>query len=129
MAATQVPKPKPQTRNTQTQTPQGFDGSDATSSTSLDKVPLDTGLETQIFVTVSVGTPRQRFKVILDTGSSVFGIFCDSPPKKGERKFSAHIYLPHFIPFGGPQKKGGKGTHPRRKPVGRGRAGEGNTHS
>uniref|UniRef100_A0A6U2CCJ1 Peptidase A1 domain-containing protein n=2 Tax=Hemiselmis andersenii TaxID=464988 RepID=A0A6U2CCJ1_HEMAN len=92
--------------------PEGFDGSDAAASSAIDKVPLDTGLQTQIFVTISVGTPRQHFKVILDTGSSVLGIFCDSPPKKGEPRF-AHIYLPHFIPFGGNKGKEAM-QHPRR---------------
>lgn len=69
--------------------------------------------------------------MILDTGSSVLGIFCDAPPKKGEPKF-AHIYLPHFIPFSGPQKKGGGHAehHPRRPGGGRGRAAhEGDTGS
>jgi hypothetical protein len=42
----------------------------------VDKVPLDTGLATQIFVNVSIGTPRQPLKVILDTGSSVLAVFC-----------------------------------------------------
>ena len=32
-------------------------------------------LETQYFMNISVGNPRQNFTVIFDTGSSVFGIF------------------------------------------------------
>mmetsp|Transcript_42433 Transcript_42433/g.99624 ORF Transcript_42433/g.99624 Transcript_42433/m.99624 type:complete len:534 (+) Transcript_42433:228-1829(+) len=77
--------------------PEGYDDEEEAASSSVDKVPLDTGLQTQIFINVTMGTPRQQLKVILDTGSSVFAVFCNSPPKKGEPRF-AHIYLPHFIP-------------------------------
>lgn len=67
----------------------------------LTKVPVDFYEETQFFVNVSVGTPRQTRTVILDTGSSVFGIFCDPPPKAGDaQEGRSHIYLPHFIPAG-----------------------------
>uniref|UniRef100_A0A7S4N8N2 Peptidase A1 domain-containing protein n=1 Tax=Guillardia theta TaxID=55529 RepID=A0A7S4N8N2_GUITH len=77
--------------------PEGFDDGSHTASGEIDKVPLETGLQTQIFINVSIGVPRQTVKVVLDTGSSVFAVFCDKPPKKGARSF-AHIYLPHFIP-------------------------------
>ena len=77
--------------------PEGFDDGNHLSSGVVDKVPLDTGISTQIFVNVSVGTPRQPMKVILDTGSSVFAVFCDRPPKK-DGPHLEHIYLPHFIP-------------------------------
>lgn len=40
----------------------------------------------------------QTRTVILDTGSSVFSIFCDPPPQKHDSN-PGHIYLPHFIPF------------------------------
>jgi len=63
----------------------------------LTKVPVDFYEQTQFFVNVSLGTPRQTRTVILDTGSSVFGVFCDPPPKRGEAT-NSHIYLPHFIP-------------------------------
>jgi len=62
----------------------------------LTKVPVDFYQQTQYFVNVSVGTPRQTRTVILDTGSSVFSIFCDPPPQKHDG--GSHIYLPHFIP-------------------------------
>ena len=62
----------------------------------LTKVPVDFYQQTQYFVNVSVGTPRQTRTVILDTGSSVLAIFCDAPPKKHDG--ASHIYLPHFIP-------------------------------
>ena len=65
----------------------------------LTKVPVDFYEQTQYFVNVSVGTPRQTRTVILDTGSSVFSIFCDPPPQKHDG--GSHIYLPHFIPAGG----------------------------
>ena len=49
--------------------------------------------------------PHSFLAVILDTGSSVFGIFCDAPPKGGkagaEGGHRGHIYLPHFIPSSG----------------------------
>ncbi|EKX48507.1 hypothetical protein GUITHDRAFT_105653 [Guillardia theta CCMP2712] len=63
----------------------------------MSKVPVDFYEQTQFFVNVSLGTPRQTRTVILDTGSSVFGVFCDPPPKRGEAT-NSHIYLPHFIP-------------------------------
>jgi hypothetical protein len=40
-------------------------------------------------------------------GRSVLGIFCDKTPRKGEPRF-AHIYLPHFIPFGAPAHTGSR---------------------
>jgi hypothetical protein len=59
----------------------------------VDKVPLDTGLATQIFVNVSIGTPRQPLKVILDTGSSVFAVFCGpSLPSRLSRPVVACSY-------------------------------------
>jgi hypothetical protein len=64
----------------------------------LTKVPVDFYEQTQYFVNISIGTPRQVRTVILDTGSSVLGIFCDPPPK-GHGPHG-HIYLPHFIPAG-----------------------------
>ncbi|KAJ1491593.1 hypothetical protein T484DRAFT_1774256 [Baffinella frigidus] len=63
--------------------PEGFDdGVTAGHDGSIDKVPLETGMQTQMFVNISMGTPRQEMRVILDTGSSVFAVFCDTPPKK-----------------------------------------------
>lgn len=63
----------------------------------LTKVPVDFYEQTQYFINVSLGTPRQVRTVILDTGSSVFAVFCDPPPHKHSGSRS-HIYLPHFIP-------------------------------
>lgn len=40
-----------------------------------DRIPVWNQEETQYFVNLTVGTPRQKFTVIFDTGSSVFGIF------------------------------------------------------
>mmetsp|Transcript_13271 Transcript_13271/g.30524 ORF Transcript_13271/g.30524 Transcript_13271/m.30524 type:complete len:585 (-) Transcript_13271:197-1951(-) len=41
----------------------------------VDRIPIHNQEMTQYFINVSVGTPRQQFTVIFDTGSSVFGIF------------------------------------------------------
>ena len=40
-----------------------------------DRVPIHNEDMTQYFINISVGTPPQRFTVIFDTGSSVFGTF------------------------------------------------------
>merc|ERR1711966_419841 len=45
-----------------------------------DRVPIYNQLETQYFINISVGNPRQNFTVIFDTGSSVFGIFTKCIP-------------------------------------------------
>uniref|UniRef100_A0A7S0HDJ0 Peptidase A1 domain-containing protein n=1 Tax=Hanusia phi TaxID=3032 RepID=A0A7S0HDJ0_9CRYP len=45
-----------------------------------DEIPVYNQLETQYFMNISVGTPRQNFTVIFDTGSSVFGIFTKCIP-------------------------------------------------
>ena len=45
-----------------------------------DRIPVYNQLETQYFINISVGTPRQNFTVIFDTGSSVFGVFTKCIP-------------------------------------------------
>mmetsp|Transcript_25239 Transcript_25239/g.51325 ORF Transcript_25239/g.51325 Transcript_25239/m.51325 type:complete len:280 (-) Transcript_25239:52-891(-) len=45
-----------------------------------DRIPIYNQLETQYFINISVGNPRQNFTVIFDTGSSVFGIFTKCIP-------------------------------------------------
>merc|ERR1719235_1085326 len=45
-----------------------------------DTIPIWNQLETQYFINVSVGVPRQKFTVIFDTGSSVFGVFSQCDP-------------------------------------------------
>eukprot|EP00286_Rhodomonas_abbreviata_P028232 CAMPEP_0181315084 /NCGR_PEP_ID=MMETSP1101-20121128/15175_1 /TAXON_ID=46948 /ORGANISM="Rhodomonas abbreviata, Strain Caron Lab Isolate" /LENGTH=528 /DNA_ID=CAMNT_0023422245 /DNA_START=168 /DNA_END=1754 /DNA_ORIENTATION=+ len=40
-----------------------------------DRIGIWNQEETQYFINLTVGTPRQKFTVIFDTGSSVFGIF------------------------------------------------------
>ena len=45
-----------------------------------DRIPVYNQLETQYFINISVGSPRQNFTVIFDTGSSVFGIFTKCIP-------------------------------------------------
>eukprot|EP00282_Hemiselmis_andersenii_P034861 CAMPEP_0169453540 /NCGR_PEP_ID=MMETSP1042-20121227/14812_1 /TAXON_ID=464988 /ORGANISM="Hemiselmis andersenii, Strain CCMP1180" /LENGTH=571 /DNA_ID=CAMNT_0009565579 /DNA_START=32 /DNA_END=1747 /DNA_ORIENTATION=- len=40
-----------------------------------DRIPIWNQEETQYFINLTLGSPRQKFTVIFDTGSSVFGIF------------------------------------------------------
>ena len=40
-----------------------------------DRLPVYNQLQTQYFINISAGSPRQKFTVIFDTGSSVLGIF------------------------------------------------------
>ena len=41
----------------------------------VDRIPIENSMGTQYFMDVGVGTPRQKFTVIFDTGSTVFGVF------------------------------------------------------
>jgi len=45
-----------------------------------DRIPIWNQEDTQYFINVSIGTPRQKFTVIFDTGSSVFGVFTKCIP-------------------------------------------------
>ena len=49
-----------------------------------DVVGVYNKMETQYFINVSVGTPRQQLTVIFDTGSSVLGVFaqCDDKVRR-----------------------------------------------
>jgi hypothetical protein len=55
-----------------------------------DRVPTVNHENTQYFVNVSIGTPRQKMPVIFDTGSSVFGVFSKCMPES----VAADIGLP-----------------------------------
>mmetsp|Transcript_44370 Transcript_44370/g.111080 ORF Transcript_44370/g.111080 Transcript_44370/m.111080 type:complete len:509 (+) Transcript_44370:11-1537(+) len=55
-----------------------------------DRVPTVNHENTQYFVNVSIGTPRQKMPVIFDTGSSVFGVFSRCMPES----VAADIGLP-----------------------------------
>ena len=46
----------------------------------LSRIPVYNKQETQYFINISIGTPRQEFTIIFDTGSSVFGLFSKAPP-------------------------------------------------
>jgi len=46
-----------------------------------DRIPIHNQEMTQYFINVTVGTPKQVFTVIFDTGSAVFGIFTRCIPK------------------------------------------------
>jgi len=57
-------------------------------------IPIFNKEETQYFINVSMGTPRQQFTVIFDTGSSVFGVFSqcdDKAPVLGRCMFGAQL--------------------------------------
>jgi len=43
--------------------------------TQVDRIPIVNKKGTQYFMDVGIGTPRQPFTVIFDTGSTVFGVF------------------------------------------------------
>ncbi|KAJ1471544.1 hypothetical protein T484DRAFT_1843648 [Baffinella frigidus] len=45
-----------------------------------DRIPIWNQEDTQYFINISIGNPRQKFTVIFDTGSSVFGIFTKCIP-------------------------------------------------
>ena len=43
----------------------------------VDQIPIFNKKGTQYFMDLSIGTPRQQFTVIFDTGSAVFGVFTE----------------------------------------------------
>lgn len=53
-------------------------GVDGSSTTEVDQIPVFNKKGTQYFVDLHMGTPPQKFTVIFDTGSSVFGVFVKS---------------------------------------------------
>jgi len=55
-------------------------GSRLASTEVLSRIPVFNKQETQYFINISIGTPRQEFTIIFDTGSSVFGLFSKAPP-------------------------------------------------
>ena len=59
----------------------------------IDHVPVSINdMRTEYFVNVSVGSPRQTFTVLVDTGSSTLAIFSKLAPTHGR---------PHSPPVGG----------------------------
>jgi hypothetical protein len=46
-----------------------------THTNQVDRIPIVNKKGTQYFMDVGIGTPRQTFTVIFDTGSAVFGVF------------------------------------------------------
>jgi len=41
----------------------------------VDRIPIENSMGTQYFMDVTIGQPKQKFTVIFDTGSTVFGVF------------------------------------------------------
>ena len=54
--------------------------------TKVDRIPIENSMGTQYFMDVDIGTPRQKFTVIFDTGSTVFGVFTWKKELPGEIK-------------------------------------------
>ena len=65
--------------------------------TQVDQIPIFNKKGTQYFMDVGVGTPRQPFTVIFDTGSAVFGVFV----VKHDLPMSIRAQLPDSIIDGG----------------------------
>jgi len=55
-----------------------------------DVVGVYNKMETQYFINVSVGTPRQQLTVIFDTGSSVLGVFAQCDDKVRRHAHTCH---------------------------------------
>jgi len=66
--------------------------------TQVDQIPIFNKKGTQYFMDVGVGTPRQPFTVIFDTGSAVFGVFV----RKHDLPMSIRAQLPDSIIGGDP---------------------------
>jgi hypothetical protein len=54
--------------------------------TQVDRIPIVNKKGTQYFMNVGIGTPRQEFTVIFDTGSTVFGVFANKQDLPGKIK-------------------------------------------
>lgn len=54
--------------------------------TQVDRIPIVNKKGTQYFMNVGIGTPRQEFTVIFDTGSTVFGVFAHKEDLPGKIK-------------------------------------------
>ena len=52
----------------------------------MDRIPIVNKKGTQYFMDVGIGTPRQPFTVIFDTGSTVFGVFTKKHDLPGHLK-------------------------------------------
>lgn len=60
-------------------------GSRLAQTETLSRIPVYNKQETQYFINITIGSPRQQFTVIFDTGSSVFGLFAKAPPNYTHR--------------------------------------------
>jgi hypothetical protein len=56
----------------------------------VDQIPIFNKKGTQYFMDVAIGTPKQPFTVIFDTGSAVFGVFTIKSKLPGKIKAALH---------------------------------------
>eukprot|EP00960_Hanusia_phi_P072239 767735-Hanusia_phi.AAC.1 len=61
----------------------------------VDQIPIANNMGTQYFMDLAIGTPKQPFTVIFDTGSAVFGVFSykDKLPENIKAQLTAHPYV------------------------------------
>ncbi|EKX52294.1 hypothetical protein GUITHDRAFT_161360 [Guillardia theta CCMP2712] len=60
----------------------------------VDRIPIENSMGTQYFMDLKIGTPKQTFTVIFDTGSTVFGVFTwkNNLPKDIKDKLPSYYF-------------------------------------
>jgi hypothetical protein len=69
----------------------------------VDRIPIENSMGTQYFMDVNIGTPKQKFTVIFDTGSTVFGVFTykHKLPKDIKNALPGYYFSQDLKPAGG----------------------------